>query len=46
MADGVRRLLAKENKYDNEKIKEQSGKFSKDIFMERIKKVIEEKMKE
>ncbi|MDP1845591.1 MAG: glycosyltransferase [Candidatus Moranbacteria bacterium] len=46
MADGVRRFMARESEYDIEKIKEQARKFSKDIFMERIKKVIEEKMKE
>jgi glycosyltransferase involved in cell wall biosynthesis len=46
LADGVRRLMARESEYDNEKIKEQARKFSKDIFMDRIKKAIEEKMKE
>jgi glycosyltransferase involved in cell wall biosynthesis len=44
LADGVRRLISNENGYEVEKVKNRAKNFSKDIFIERIKKIIEEKM--
>jgi glycosyltransferase involved in cell wall biosynthesis len=46
LADGVRRLMANEKNYDPEKIKDRAKIFSKEIFVENIMKVIEEKMEE
>jgi len=40
LADGARRLMENEKEYDREKIKNQAGKFSKDIFAENMKKEI------
>jgi glycosyltransferase involved in cell wall biosynthesis len=42
LADAVRRFQQNEKKYDSEKIRAESQKFSKDRFMEKIRSALEE----
>ena len=44
IADSVRRFIEKENSYDKEIIKNRAGEFSKERFIENMKKYIESKI--